>query len=353
MLMQEYLSFVIVFAVAFGVSVALVPLAKWISLHFNIVSNPGGRRREEQPMPRLGGLAIYGGFVAAVLLAQFLPVERQDPNEIIRLTGLLLGSTFCFAFWLLDDIFEFKWLPQYIAQIVAGAIAILFLIFIEFFNNPLTGSQTGAFPFLLTVTITLFWIGVMMNTVNFLDGLDGLASGVGVIAGLMLFLNSAFFVSPAQTSIAFLPLAMVGACLGLLLYNFQPASIYLGGGAPLLGFWLATLSIIGGAKMATILLVMGLPLMDFAWQVFNRMLKGRNPLSGDRGHLHFRLLDSGYLTHRQIVLGYYTFCGFFGFLTLVLPSRLYKLMAFSVMLILIVIGFALLMRFANQTQSSS
>ncbi len=340
------ISFAITFLLAFSLSLLLVPAARWLSFRLGAVSKPGGRRLEAQPMPRLGGIAVYVGFVAAIIAAQYLPVLRQDPNEIFRLTGLLLGTTFCFIFWLLDDIYEFGWLPQFLAQIAAASIAVIFQIFIEFFNNPLTAQQTDPWPFWVTVTLTLFWIGLMMNTVNWLDGLDGLASGVALIAGVLLFLNSAFFVTPAQSSVALLPLAMVGAALGFLVYNFHPAKIYLGGGAPMLGYMLATLSIIGGAKMATILLVMGLPLMDFAWQVFNRVIRGRNPMYGDRGHVHFRLLDLGYFTHRQIVLAYYTFCAFFGVLTLILESQLYKFIAFAVMTALIAVGFALLVRFS-------
>lgn len=339
-----FVSFALTFLLAFGLSLLLVPFARWLSFRLGAVSKPGGRRRESEPMPRLGSIALYAGFIAAVIASQWLPVPRQDPNEVFRLTGLVLGTTFCFVFWLLDDIYEFGWLPQLLAQIFAASIAIIFQIFIEFFNNPLTAQQTDPWPFWVTVTLTLFWIGLMMNTVNWLDGLDGLAAGVAVIAGILLFLNSAFFVSPAQSSVALLPLAMVGAALGFLVYNFHPARIYLGGGAPMLGFMLGTLSIIGGAKMATILLVMGLPLMDFAWQVFNRMIRGRNPMYGDRGHVHFRLLDLGYFTHRQIVIAYYSFCSFFGALTLILESQLYKFIAFAVMVLFIAVGFALLVR---------
>ena len=346
-------AFAIVFLLSFSVSLLLVPVAHWLSFRVGALSTPGGRRHEAQPMPRLGGLALFAGFIVAIIAAQFLPVPRQDPNETIRLTGLIIGTVFCFGFWFLDDIFEFSWLPQAIAQVIAAAIAINTKIFIEFFNNPFTGQQTGAWPFVITVILTMFWIVIMMNTVNFLDGLDGLAAGVALIAGFMLFVNSAFRVTPAQTSVALLPLAVMGACLGLLMYNFYPAKIYLGGGAPMLGFMLATLSIIGGAKMATILLVMGLPLMDSAWQAFYRLLRGRNPLRGDRGHLHYRLLDTGILTHRQIVVAYYLFCAFFGVMTLIIESRLYKFIAFSVMLTLIGIGLLVLMRLPNQSSSKS
>jgi UDP-GlcNAc:undecaprenyl-phosphate GlcNAc-1-phosphate transferase len=304
-------------------------------------------------MPRLGSIAIYSAFISAVIASQFLPVPRQDPNEVIRLTGLLIGTTVCFVFWLLDDIYEFGWLPQFSAQILIAVIAVSFQIFIEFFNNPFTGLQTDPWPFWVTVVLSMFWIGLMVNTVNWLDGLDGLATGVAFISSVILFLNSMFFVTPSQTSVALLPLALAGACLGFLMYNFYPATIYLGGGAPMLGFLLGTLSIIGGAKMATILLVMGLPLMDFAWQVLNRVRRGRNPMSGDRGHVHFRLLDSGLLSHRAIVLTYYLFCTFFGMLTLFLESQLYKFIAFSVMLVLIVVGFTLLIRVSDHSSTGS
>ncbi|MDW8172521.1 MAG: MraY family glycosyltransferase [Anaerolineae bacterium] len=304
-------------------------------------------------MPKLGGLAIFAGFTIAVISAQQLPVPRLDPYEIIRLTGLLLGGCIIVVVGLIDDWLELNFFWQAIGQIMACATAIAFQIFIESFNNPFTGQLTERWPHIVTVTLSLFWLGLMINTVNFLDGLDGLAAGVAFIAGTLLFVNSAFVVQPAQTSVSLLPLSLMGATLGFLLFNFYPAQVYMGGSAMYLGYLLATLSIIGGAKMATILLVMGLPLMDLAWQALDRIRRGQNPFSGDRGHLHFRLLDSGILTHRQIVVAYYLFCAFFGGLTLVLESELYKFIAFSVMLALIMLGFALVTRLKPTRASSS
>ena len=192
---------------------------------------------------------------------------------------------------------------------------------------------------MVTVALTMFWLVLMMNTVNLLDGSDGLAGGIALIAGIILFLNSAVRQVPAQTSVSLLPLALNGALVGFLLYNFYPARVYMGGSAWFLGYALGTLSIIGGAKMATILLVMGLPLMDLGWQMVNRLRHGNNPFRGDRGHLHFRLLDSGLLSARQIALAYYAICALFGFLTLVTTSRMFKFIAFAVMLSCIAIGF--------------
>ena len=143
-----------------------------------------------------------------------------------------------------------------------------------------------------------------------------------------------------------LPLALTGALLGFLIHNFYPARVYMGGSAWFLGYALGSLSIIGGAKMATILLVMGLPLMDLGWQMVNRMRHGNNPFRGDRGHLHFRLQDSGMLSPRQIALSYYAVCALFGFLTLVTTSELFKFIAFAVMLVFIAIGFIAVGRFS-------
>jgi UDP-GlcNAc:undecaprenyl-phosphate GlcNAc-1-phosphate transferase len=259
------------------------------------------------------------------------------------LFGLLLGGTIIFGFGVLDDRFEFGPLPQFVGQAIAASVAIACLIFIEYVNNPFTGQQTDTFPFIVTVGVTFFWLVFMMNTMNFLDGLDGLAGGVTLIAGAMLFFNSAYRVTPAQTSVSFLPLALMGTCAAYVLFNFYPARIFMGGGAQYLGFTLGALSIIGGAKMGTILLVLGLPLIDVVWQALDRARHGRNPFRGDRGHLHFRLLDRGF-TQRQIVLGYYAFCLCFGALTLTTSSQFFKFLALGVLGLLVVLTFVFVTR---------
>ena len=133
-----------------------------------------------------------------------------------------------------------------------------------------------------------------------------------------------------QHSVALLPLALLGATLGFLPYNFHPARVFMGtSGAFFLGFAVGALGIMAGAKVATVLLVMGIPILDVAWRILDRFRRGRSPLIGDRGHLHFRLLDLG-LSQRQIVLLYYVFCSFFGLLALVISSRIYKFLALLV-----------------------
>lgn len=335
-------SFVVVFLTSFLLALTLTPVAGRLGRQWGIVDRPRGRHQHARPTSKFGGMAMYLAFTVTVLVAQFLPVVRTDEKEIIRLIGLLAGGAFLFVFGILDDRHEFSALPQYIAQLLAAAIAVLFLIFIERFNNPLTGRSTPEWPFVVTVTLTLLWLGFMMNTVNWLDGIDGLAAGVCGVAALMIFLHAAFRLD--QVSVSLLPLALLGATLGFLPYNFHPARIFMGSnGALFLGYTLGVLSIIGGAKMATVLLVMGLPLLDVAWQIVRRARSGGDPMKGDRGHVHYRLLDLG-LSQRQIVLGYYLFCALFGGIALVTASRLFKLIALLVMSGVVAVGFGILGR---------
>lgn len=347
-------AFLIVFILSFSLTLSLTPLMIHLGKRWGIVAKAGGRRQSHvdiHQVSKLGGVAIFIGFIVTIILAQYLNIPRFDSSEVTRLVGLILGGTLIFVIGMIDDVVELNPVQLAIVQIIVAVIAVAFQIFIESFNNPFTGQQTDNFPFVVTVILSMFWLGLMMNTVNFMDGLDGLAGGVAFIAGTMLFVNSAFILSPAQLSVSLLPLALMGSSLGFLFYNFYPAKIIMGGGAYFLGYTLGTLSIIGGAKMATILLVMGLPLMDLTWQVVNRLRRGRNPMQGDRGHIHFRLQDIGF-GQRQIVFVYYLFCAFFGVLTLVTTSQLFKFVAFGVMILLIVLAFLWLIRL-DQTESST
>lgn len=325
-------AYAVTFAVAFGISFALSPVCAKLGLRLGMADRPGGRRQHGRVISRLGGIALYFGFVGAVIVSQFLSVPRMDPNEPRRLLGLLAGTTVVFVFGLVDDRYELRPGPQYLGQALAVAVGMAGLIFIEYVNNPFSSDPAArfVFPWWLTIGVTVFWMMGMMQTVNWLDGLDGLAAGVTAIAALVLFVHAGFRLDPPQQSVSLLPLALAGACLGFLPFNFSPARVFMGGGAYVLGYALGALAIIGGAKVATVLLVMGIPILDVAVLIVWRRLKGQRPDSGDRYHLHFRLYDLG-LSQKTVVLGYYAFSAAFGLLALVVPARQYKLLALALL----------------------
>jgi UDP-GlcNAc:undecaprenyl-phosphate GlcNAc-1-phosphate transferase len=327
--------FLLVFGIAFVLTIGLTPVARWLGFRLGLVDRPGGRRVHRGVIPRMGGLAMYFGFSVAVLATLLLPAEwfppRLDPNEITHLTGLLLGTATAFLFGLLDDRLQFGHRPQYIAQFVCSLIAIIFTIHIKHVNNPFTDQfffGPDGFPWPLVWGLTVFWFMGMMNTVNFLDGLDGLAAGVTAIVCSVLALH---MWREGQHSVALLPIALLGATLGFLPWNSHPARIFMGStGSYFIGFSLASLGIIAGAKMATMLLVLALPIIDVAWLIWTRVRRGGVPAWNGRDHLHYRLVDIGF-TQRQVVWGYYVFCAVFGMVALVTSSRLFKLITLLVL----------------------
>lgn len=323
-------AFALVFGLALVLALLLTPLADRLGRRLGLVDRPGGRRGHQGVIPRSGGLALFAAFMLALLATFPLPANwlpaSADPKEGVRLAGLLIGSAWAVVWGVVDDRLELRWRGQILVQLGAAAIAIATLIFIERVNNPFSDAQI-VFPDLIVGALTAFWFLGAMNTVNWLDGLDGLAAGVGAILSLVLVAHMLFRADPPQLSVALLPLALLGATLGFLPWNFSPARIFMGSsGSYFLGFSLAALGIIGGARMATVLLVLGLPIVDVAWLIWRRKRRGLSPGQGGRDHLHFRLLDMGY-SQRQIVLGYYAFCAAFGLLALSIGPRIYKLLA--------------------------
>jgi len=317
------------FILAFTLALLLTPLVSRLGRRLNIVDQPGGRRAHRGAIPRLGGVVLFAAFFVAVGVAawQGALTAGYQPDDFTRLNGLLIGGLGAFVFGLIDDRFDLPPWPQLACQFALSLVALATLLWLERFTLPVFGLVAlndypwGAWVY---VPLTILWMMGMMNTVNWLDGLDGLAAGVGAILCLVLAIHMR---SVGQPSVALLPLALLGALAGFLPYNVAPARIFLGSaGAFLLGYALGGLGLIAGGRVATALMVMGLPVVDVAWQIFDRVRHHRSPGQADRGHLHFRLLDLG-LSQRAIVLLYWGFCALFGVLALTVSSRLYKLLA--------------------------
>lgn len=310
------MSFLLVLLTAFLLALILTPASMALARRWGLLDRPGGRRQHEGVIPRIGGLALVGGFLAALLLTRLLPAAwlppSTDPNELRRWWGLVIGVVFVAGFGLLDDRFDFRSGPQYAAQMAAALISIVFIIFIERINNPFGAGQI-VFPPPVVWLLTILWFMGAMNTVNWLDGVDGLATTVAAIVAAILALH---MLRTGQHSVALLALALLGCTTGFLFFNWPPAKVFMGSvGAYFLGYTLAALGLIAGARVATVLLVIGLPALDVAWLIWWRWRQGRPLGQGDRNHLHFRLIDKGY-TPRQIVCGYGLFCAIFGLISL-------------------------------------
>ena len=323
----------IVFATALAASLLSTPMAGWLGRRLRLVDAPDGRHQHTGTISRLGGVGIVLALFAGCAVAWWLDAPTGGPDRL-RIAGMLLGTLFVFGLGLVDDWRELGPIPQLLGQLAAAAIAMFSTVFIERFTNPLNGELVVLGSWLplgplLVIALTSVWIAGMMNTVNWLDGLDGLAAGVGAIAAIFF---AAHMYSVGQPSVALFALALAGACIGFLPYNFSPARVFLGSaGVFTIGFQLAALSILAPARFATALLVLAVPITDTFWRILMRMRSGRSPLQGDRGHLHFRLLDRGYPQNR-IVLGYWVLCAVLGLLSLLPIARIFKLVTLAAVL---------------------
>jgi UDP-GlcNAc:undecaprenyl-phosphate/decaprenyl-phosphate GlcNAc-1-phosphate transferase len=338
------------FFLAFALTVLLVPPVQRLCERRGWLALPGGRRTHARPTPNVGGIAIYTSFVLTLLAGLALgaldPALRRSPFETLRLLLLLLGGTLIFLVMWYDDVRELPPLPKFAAQALAGLIAVGPYLWDHTRYPDVLGDLTEArgivltafkFPFIdqvslwdyspwLAIGATVLWLGWMCNTINFSDGLDGLAAGVSLIAAVMLALNALLQPQP-QYTIALLPLALAGACAGFLCFNFPPARIFMGdSGAEFLGYALGICAIIGGAKLATVLLVLGVPILDVAWLIIARSTARRSPAHSGRDHLHFRLRDLGF-SNRQIVVFYYALSASFGLIGVFDFDRRLKLAA--------------------------
>jgi UDP-GlcNAc:undecaprenyl-phosphate GlcNAc-1-phosphate transferase len=333
----------IAFVAAAVLSFVLTPLVRRVAIRFNAVDEPGLRRVNVVPIPRGGGVAVAAAFilVSVVLIAandalHFIPVpfsvDIHDPAGRGRVVALLLGGALAAAFGVLDDYFDLRARWQFVGQLGLAAIAVGLGVVVVVLSNPVGPEATiqlGTFA----VGFTVLWIVGMINSINFIDGLDGLSSGVALIAALTLGTIS-LVAQVAQPFIAVLCFALAGALLGFLRWNFQPASVFIGtSGVMFVGYTLAVLSILGTAKVAVALLVLGVPIIDAFWIIVRRLVQGRSPFSPDRGHLHHRLLDVG-LSHRQTVVLIYAVCIVLGLLSLFLSGAL-QLLAFVGVFVLI------------------
>lgn len=317
-----------VLVVSFLSSLFLTPVARHFGVRLGFIDRPRPGEIQKQPIARTGGYAIFAAFVIGIALS--LPLVPRFPEEYPRLIGLLLGAVVILPVAFLDDLKRLDPIPQLGAQVVVALIAIAFGIVLDNVASPLGGIVN--FPFWITIPFTLFWFVGMINTLNFIDTMDGLAGGISTIAAIALSVRALYM---GQYSIAILSLALAGACLGFLPYNLHPARVFMGtSGSMFLGYSLAILAIIGGAKIATTAMVLCIPILDTALVIARRSLAGRSPFKGgDSAHLPHRMLAVG-LPQPVIVFLLYGLSGVLAYLALAL-SAAQKMVAFGIMVLIL------------------
>ena len=302
--------------VAFLVAVITTPVVKNLAFKMGAVDVPkDNRRMHDHPIPRMGGLAIFLGFLLSVLV--FLDLNNQ-------LRGMLLGAVIIVVLGIFDDIYSLKAMFKFCVQIAAALVAALSGNVIDTLSNPNVFSRNLYWDLgWLSIPVTVLWIVAITNAVNLIDGLDGLACGVSTISSMTL-LVIALVVS--EGDVAILMAALAGGCLGFLPYNMNPAKIFMGDtGSTFLGYILAVVSIQGLFKFYTIIsfavpfLMLGLPIFDTCFAFIRRIAHGQSPMHADRSHVHHRLIDMGF-NQKQAVAVLYVVSAILGLSAVVLTT---------------------------------
>ncbi len=317
------------FLVAAAVCIVVVPVAIALSRRFGWIAEPGGRHAHEKPTPVLGGLAMYAGF--AVALVAFLPGYPSTP-------GLLVVAGLAMALLAVDDRRPMNpWLKLAVQVFLAALAVIVFGMKITFVSVP------GAHVFqlgLLAVPVSVFWLLGMQNTVNFLDGADGLAAGVIAIVAIVLMLAAGEL---GHVDDVRLSGALAGCCAGFLVFNFHPARIFMGdSGAHFLGIALGMISIVGVAKVAVAFalvipaLALGVPILDTGWAILRRRRSGVSIAHADTRHIHHQLLDFG-LTQGETCLVFYGATAILGAVGLMIFGHR-RVLAFAIVLVLVALS---------------
>ena len=299
-----------IIAVVFVICLIITPIVIKFSKKFNLVDIPKDERRvHSKPMPRVGGIAIVISMLLG--LGIYYIITKNIPSIALnkKFLGYLLGGIVIFAMGLIDDIVNLKARYKFLFQLAAAFIVYLFGIRISGIKIPFIYTDIINFGW-LDLPITLLWIIGITNAINLIDGLDGLAAGISAISATALLII--FITTSASLEAIVITAVLVGATLGFLPYNFNPAKTFMGDvGSNYLGFTLATVSILGFAKGYTVLAIivpiiaLGVPIFDTLFAMIRRFLKGQPMLSPDGAHIHHRLLKRGF-SQRQAVIFLYT-----------------------------------------------
>lgn len=308
---------ILCFTLAFAISLAATPFVITLAHKIGAVDVPDSERRvHKKPIPRLGGLAIFYGFLIALLF--FARLDQQ-------LRGILIGALIIVGVGIIDDVKQLRAIVKLGAQIVAAIVVVLNDVRITAISVPTFISETGILMLGgFSIPVTVIWVIIVTNAVNLIDGLDGLAVGVSSIASFSLFFIA---ILGGEQNVAIIAAALAGGCMGFLPYNFNPAKIFMGDtGSQFLGYMLSIICIQGLFKGYVIisfivpLLILGLPLFDTIFAILRRAWNHKPIMGADRGHLHHRLLDNGF-TQKQTVAILYIIASILGISAVLVLER--------------------------------
>jgi UDP-GlcNAc:undecaprenyl-phosphate GlcNAc-1-phosphate transferase len=318
--MNQYLYHLLAFLAALAVVLCTTPFVNRLGFKLGLFDPPGGRKIHQRPMVRLGGIAIFAGTIAALLVVWWLGGFGILPtSKEYEVWGVAIGGIAFFLIGLADDVFGLSPFSRLLMQVIVAILAWNAGVQIKFLTLPWSDIGLTILPDWVNLPITVIWLVGMANAINMIDGLDGLAAGVSGIAATVMLVVSLFMNQPAAALIA---AALAGATIGFLRYNFNPAQIFMGdGGAYFLGFTLAGIGVIGLVKSvatAAVLLpylILAVPILDISAVVVDRLRRGQSPFAADKRHLHHRLLKAG-LPQRLIVIFIYSLTLWVGTLAL-------------------------------------
>lgn len=289
------------------------------------------RRMHKKPTPRIGGLAIFAGFVVSTLVFCDLTPE---------LIAIYVGGLIIVAVGVIDDVFRINAWIKLLAQIGVALIAVSQGVVVEYINFFGTYVNFGVW----SIPITVVWIVGLTNAINLIDGLDGLSCGVSAICSISLLL---VMILKGELVVATLTAIVVGSCLGFLPFNSNPAKIFMGDtGALFLGFTLAVISVFGVFKLHAVLAflvpfaIFALPLFDTLFAICRRILSGKSPFAPDRGHIHHKLIDMGF-TQKESVKILYAICGIFGLVAVFCTESMFHTMRVTKSILIAVIAMGL------------
>jgi len=322
------LSFFSLSLAGFVLTLAATGIVKKIALKKQIVDDPAKAERKihARPIPLLGGIGIYLGFVVTVFLALYYGLLPGSSASTKHLFGIIFGGGWLVIGGMFDDMYDFSPKNQIIWPILAVLTVIISGIGIESISNP-TGGQwflnqfdivlfwlndlPYKFTFLADI-FTFFWLMAMIYALKFFDGLDGLVSGITVIGSLVIYFTS-ILPHVAQPDTGLLALIVASCFAAFLAFNFNPAKMFLGeSGSTLAGFFIGSLAIISEGKVVTTLVIMSLPILDLIWVIIRRIIIDKtSPVKADKKHIHHRLLETG-LSHRSVVLLLYLWVAIVG-----------------------------------------